>query len=245
MSADCPLIETAIPRRVIHRKIRTRIFWRRLAVVFRVLISRWSAASALAGCLLVPGCSSTGLDQASTALPPDSSSSTLASTVAPTTPTSPVSPSPTATPSPTPTRPKPPKPAVPAANRQDTAAGARATAVYWIEALGYAFATGDTKPMRAISFSNCQSCRNYGGDIDELVRMGGVITAVHPFKLERSAVERASKSTATIAVRYLTGQSHVHIPHKLDKTGAAPGQVRGEIDLTWTSGGWKVNDLYT
>jgi hypothetical protein len=99
--------------------------------------------------------------------------------------------------------------------------------------------------MRAISFSDCKTCANYGDEIDEIIRKGGTITAIHPFKPEASSVERASRSTASINVRYLTGQSRIHIPHEVDKTGVAPGQVRGEIDLTWTSHGWKVNDLYT
>ncbi|MBO0884065.1 MAG: hypothetical protein J2P17_27780, partial [Mycobacterium sp.] len=65
-----------------------------------------------------------------------------------------------------------------------------------------------------------------------------------PFKPEASSIERASKANASIAVRYLTGQSHVHIPHKVDRTGHSPVEVRAKVALTWTSRGWKVNDLY-
>ncbi len=192
------------------------------------------------GCLLVSGCNSGGPDQASTSLPPDSSSSTPASAAGPTTPSSPVSPAPSATPTQSP----PAKPAVPAANKHDTPAGAQATAVYWIEALGYAFATGDTKPMRAISFSNCKTCVNFADPIDEIVRQGGSITAVHPFRPEASSIVRASEANASIAVRYLTGQSHVHIPRKVDRTGHTPVEVRAKVALTWASRGWKVNELY-
>ncbi len=200
-----------------------------------------SAAAVVVGCLLVSGCSSGEPDQASTSLPPESSSSTPATTVVPTTSSSTPSPSPTVTP----TSAKPTKPTLPAANRQDTTAGARATAVYWLKTLGYAFDSGDTKPMRAISFPDCQACANYGDAIDDVIRMGGKITTLHKFRPLTSTVIHASRSTASVAVSYLTGQSRVHYPHKKDQTSDRSVKLRSKMVLTWTSHGWKVNDLYT
>ncbi len=130
-----------------------------------------SAVTVLLCCLVASGCSHDNPDA-----PPDSSSRTATTTVVPTTPSSTASPSPTATP----ISAQPTKPTLPAANRQDTAAGARATAVYWLRTLGYAFDSGDTKPMRAISFPNCQACANYGDAIDDVIRMGGK-TTLHEF----------------------------------------------------------------
>lgn len=129
-------------------------------------------------------------------------------------------------------------------NKHDTPAGAQATAVYWLRALGHGFDTLDSKPMRAIAFSTCQVCANYGDAIDDVAARGGRTTTLHPFRPIHVTVERASKSTATVLVTFRTGQSLVHIANEKDRTSDHSTTVRGKVFLTWTVHGWRVNDLY-
>ncbi len=184
-------------------------------------------------CLALSACNSGHADQAARSSPPKPSSLN-SRTTAPTVPSS------TGL-SPTALKPEPPR--LPAVNEHDTASGARATAVYWLRALGYAFDTLDTTPMRAIAFSNCQACANYGDAIDDVADKHGRMTTLHPFRPVHATVERASKATASVLVTFRTGQSLIHIPREKDQTTDRSTTVRGKVFLTWTVHGWKVNDL--
>lgn len=88
------------------------------------------------------------------------------------------SPTPSATPTPTPTQVyKPadatgpaqnvPVPVLPEVAKTETKEGLEAFARYWYSTLSYAYETGDTKPMEAVSGPGCTSCANVKTEVTE------------------------------------------------------------------------------
>jgi len=58
-------------------------------------------------------------------------------------------------------------PELPEAATTGDAAGAEAFVKHWVDALNYAYQTGDTEPLRAISESGCQTCSDLSDEIEE------------------------------------------------------------------------------
>ena len=58
-----------------------------------------------------------------------------------------------------------PVPVLPEVAKTETKEGLEAFARYWFELLSYSFETGDTKPLEAVSGSNCSFCRGLSENV--------------------------------------------------------------------------------
>jgi hypothetical protein len=81
-------------------------------------------------------------------------------------------------------------PVLPAKAREFSKAGLEAFATYWYSTLGYAFETGDSKPMMAITDDGCVTCENINGPVGKWYQPGGWIVG------GRMAVHSATTSFA-------------------------------------------------
>lgn len=72
-------------------------------------------------------------------------------------------------------------PKIPKAATKKTEQGLKAFTAYWLETMTYAYATGDLKPMKAISGDECTACSNAAEGISQIYTkdgwvVGGAIT---------------------------------------------------------------------
>jgi hypothetical protein len=157
------------------------------------------AALVLAAGLALTGCTHSGA-------PPNAATSP---TAAPTT-SAPVATSAAPTPAPSPVY-KPatangpaqnvPVPVLPAKAKEFSKAGLEAFARYWYSTLGYAFETGDAKPMMAISNPDCKPCTAMKNIVVPWHEEGRWIVGGQMFVLtsESSFVEQSDHSYQAIA----------------------------------------------
>ena len=99
---------------------------------------------------------------------------------------------PSSTPSPQPTRPpRPELPERPAAMDEGTVDGAVAAALHYLELDRYAFATGDTGPLRAMSADSCVYCGEVIDEVDR-ARTDGMLTERDPYEVVASSAVEVS-----------------------------------------------------
>jgi len=75
---------------------------------------------------------------------------------------------------PTPTQPSVAKPQLPAAATTPDAAGAEAFIRYWYELVNYAYASGDSDALLAVSHVDCVGCVGLKENIDTATKVGAV-----------------------------------------------------------------------
>ena len=71
------------------------------------------------------------------------------------------------------TEPVPEPPALPPEATTPDAAGAAAFVRHWFDLANYAYATGNTEPLKAVSEGDCDTCNNIMETIDEQYADGG------------------------------------------------------------------------
>jgi hypothetical protein len=67
-----------------------------------------------------------------------------------------------------------PVPKYPEAAKANTRAGQKAFIEYWLKTYNYAFETGDTKPLEAVSGKDCEFCANSISDVREMHQQKGL-----------------------------------------------------------------------
>ena len=188
------------------------------------------------------GCSSGKSDHPATALPPTGTTSDPV-TVVPPPSTSAVSPTATASASPT-SSPQPAKPVLPAAAQEDTEAGASAVARFWHEALGYAFQTGDTSPLKSVAGAGCEACQNYSSGIDAEVAKGMKYRS-DPSPVVGVQMIKFAATNATVRIAVSAGQVRVYNPRtRTTQLGSKASHVVDDVYLSWEATRWTVRHVY-
>lgn len=113
-------------------------------------------------------------------------------------------PSTATTPSPSSATSSPPVavPQLPEAATVGDAAGAEAFVRHWVDVLNYAYQTGDTAPLDAITLPDCELCEGSAADIENVYRSGGLLEGgVVTVDLVRSPPPDAD-GTVIVSTRY-------------------------------------------
>ena len=196
-------------------------------------------AIALAAGLGLAGCSGGG--------PPTAVGTTPTVSTAPSSAAPPTSQAPTPTPKPvykpaTANGPAQnvPVPVLPAKAKEFSKAGLEAFATYWYSTLGYVFETGDSKPMMAITVSDCSTCAKINGPVGNWYKSGGWISG--GLMVVHSATSSFTKtSNGTYQAILMIQQSPVSY-YKADKsldTAYPPTDTRPDIVVaSYSNGRW-------
>jgi len=163
-----------------------------------------------------------------------------------TSPSAVISPSPTVTPTPTPT-PTPDasvKPERPAAMDEVSAAGAEAVAVYFLQLLPYAFATGDLADYGELSHPDCIFCASAIAQVDEQATAGN------------HSVGGLIEVTSVISAEIDTGRwwsTSIEIIQEPSQTLDSSGQLvedfpetipyRMDLAVVYESGHWSIREV--
>lgn len=184
------------------------------------------ATAALAGILLLSGCSDDGPDAGDPM-----------STWTPTGTIEPSSPSPSAT--------KLPEPVLPSAARAATRAGAAAFVEYYWLLVDYATATGDTRTLGRLAGPKCEGCRGGVASIDNVYEGGGHIESA-PYEVRRIRLDELAPGAnapaliATVTVR--NREQRVFLPGKPTKTSRVVTD-NFVFALLHVNDGWRVDEL--
>lgn len=93
-------------------------------------------------------------------------------------------------------------PELPEAATVGDAAGAEAFVRHWVDVLNYAYQTGDTGPLDAITLPDCELCEGNAADIENVYRSGGLLEGgVVTVDLVRSPPPDAD-GTVIVSTRY-------------------------------------------
>ncbi|MGG5173902.1 DUF6318 family protein [Pseudarthrobacter sp. J1763] len=137
-----------------------------------------------------------------------------------------------------------PLPVLPAVGKTNTKEGAEAFVKYWFALLSYAYETGDTKPVAAVSGPNCAVCSRQIEVVGEMWQdgqwvQGALFEPVTPQKhsvtdagAHQMAVQVLQKE---ITVRNSDGSQH-HAPFPVSNTANV-------ASVEFTQNGWTMTDI--
>lgn len=146
---------------------------------------------------------------------------------------------PTPTPSPTPVV----KPEPPAAMSEPTTDGAIAAATYFLQLTDYAFASGETAPLRSLSADDCKHCAFVVGQVDAMA--DGKYTSEAAPLLVSYSTSNEIRPDEWFSVRLRVNQEFTRIS---DATGAVVDES-GSLDadfvfaISWLGDRWRVEQV--
>lgn len=199
-------------------------------------------AFAVAGSLLLAGCSG------GAPADPGTSSPTAAETT---------SPSPTSTPTPTPSAVyKPadasgpaqnvPVPVLPEVAKTETKEGAEAFTKYWFEQLNYAYQTGDVSAIQAMTSPDCKYCNNIINSLttnyqDERWLAGGKMTV----PAATTTFEKSSDGNYQVVLQVLQDTiTYYQAGGSEFRQATEPSNTGNVLLVAFTNSNWRVNGLH-
>lgn len=151
-------------------------------------------------------------------------------------------PSTATTPSPSSATSSPPVavPQLPEAATVGDAAGAEAFVRHWVDVLNYAYETGDTGPLDAITGSACDLCAQAADSIEATYSTGGHIEGAVTSLVSIASPPPDDDGLVAVSVRYGQAAS-VDVDASGGRTAvdAVPEQNAGFI-LEWADGSWQL-----
>ena len=136
-------------------------------------------------------------------------------------------------------------PAMPPEAQTQTADGAMAFARYYFAVVDYAYASGDTAPLAAISDPDCRSCAGIKRMIDEVVSSSGTFQRGPIAISEISEAGIQPEGWAELMVTYSTPRFR-----RMDDSGAVTLEFPPEVDQRFlmiivpASIGWQMRSLH-
>lgn len=202
-----------------------------------------SGVGVMCAFVAVAACSSGKSEHPATALPPTGTTSDPATVVPPPSTTAASSTAATTSPSPTSST-RPVRPVLSSTAKTDTATGAEAVARFWHEALGYAFQTGDTAPLKSVAGPGCEACENYAAGVDAEVKKGLKYRS-EPLRILDIGLSKFQRSSAVVRVEVVAGQVRLYDPKsRTTKLGSKPHEGTDRVYLSWSSGRWLARHVY-
>lgn len=196
--------------------------------------------------LAVAGCTSDGDPAPSSAAVSSASTSVpVTSAAAPTTSSSSPSPS-VATTGPN-VRPGEKPPVLPGLGRTNSRPGAAVFASYWLSALDWSYATGDTTLVKSLYLSSCRTCATvFVGPLDEVRAKGQKFLGgrVSPNSRRLVSSDETYPSSTVVDVNFDIGAAKIVGPDaRVVRSGPKITNLDWRTWLTWRDGAWRVLDF--
>lgn len=156
-------------------------------------------------------------------------------------PTNTATPPATTTPPPSTTPPRTP-PAAPPTIHEHTDEGAKAAAIFFVEALEHLFNTGDPSSIQAAAIPDCTSCTKITDNVDSLYKSGGHITT-GAYIVDAAAIQENISSTSKILTLQGTRPAHEQFDSsgkQIKTESAAPLQI--SCLMLWDGARWVVEE---
>jgi Family of unknown function (DUF6318) len=139
----------------------------------------------------------------------------------------------------------PAAPKMPPAARKLSSAGAKAFVRYYAVLVNSAWASGDTKELRAVGTTQCDACSAAVHAIERVVRAGGYKhgAAWHPHSLVVISGQRHVAPIVSVSVQVDRGMFR---PAERARTRVIdPSMTLLDFHLLWRQGGWRVGAVTT
>ncbi len=136
-------------------------------------------------------------------------------------------------------------PVRPAAMSKGDEAGAAAAARYYLNAYSYAWNTGDTAPIKAISDEECTFCQREIAQIDEFYSNGYWAKGTYASITNTDSIDRVSDDAADTAIYDVQFHIDEHTPEGYSSKGYESGSRYDTIikfRVQWKENEWQVVD---
>ena len=124
-------------------------------------------------------------------------------------------------------------------------AGAAAAARYYLNAYSYAWNTGDTAPIKAISDEECAFCQREIAQIDEFYSNGYWATGTYASITNTDSIDRVSDDVTDAAIYDVQFHIDEHTPQGYSSKGYESGSRYDTIikfRVQWKESEWRVVD---
>ena len=124
-------------------------------------------------------------------------------------------------------------------------AGAAAAARYYLKAYSYAWNTGDTDPIKAISDEECAFCQREIAQIDEFYSNGYWATGTYASITNTDSIDRVSDDVTDAAIYDVQFHIDEHTPQGYSSKGYESGSRYDTIikfRVQWKESEWRVVD---
>ena len=124
-------------------------------------------------------------------------------------------------------------------------AGAAAAARYYLKAYSYAWNTGDTAPIKAISDEECAFCQREIAQIDEFYSNGYWATGTYASITNTDSIDRVSDDVTDAAIYDVQFHIDEHTPQGYSSKGYESGSRYDTIikfRVQWKESEWRVVD---
>ena len=136
-------------------------------------------------------------------------------------------------------------PVQPAEMSKGDEAGAAAAARYYLNAYSYAWNTGDTAPIKAISDEECAFCRREIAQIDEFYSNGYWAKGTYASITNTDSIDRVSDDATDVAIYDVQFHIDEHTPEGYSSKGYESGSRYDTIikfRVQWKENEWRVVD---
>ena len=136
-------------------------------------------------------------------------------------------------------------PEQPAEMSKGDKAGAAAAARYYLNAYSYAWNTGDTAPIKAISDEECAFCQREIAQIDEFYSNGYWATGTYASITNTDSIDRVSDDVTDAAIYDVQFHIDEHTPQGYSSKGYESGSRYDTIikfRVQWKESEWRVVD---
>ena len=136
-------------------------------------------------------------------------------------------------------------PEQPAEMGKGNEAGAAAAARYYLNAYSYAWNTGDTAPIKAISDEECAFCQREIAQIDEFYSNGYWATGTYASITNTDSIDRVSDDVTDAAIYDVQFHIDEHTPQGYSSKGYESGSRYDTIikfRVQWKESEWRVVD---
>ncbi|WP_456788675.1 DUF6318 family protein [Cellulomonas sp. P5_C5] len=147
------------------------------------------------------------------------------------------------TPTPTPTPTAVAKPERPEAMDEPTTEGAIAAATYFLSLYDYAFSSGDSRPLLAMSAESCEYCTYVDDQIQSMVA-SGYASVREPAEVTHSdSTEIRADEWFRVALRAEQGPLITVAPDGTRTQTSDGGVADFVFAIAWTGDGWRVEGV--
>jgi hypothetical protein len=148
------------------------------------------------------------------------------------------------TPSPEPEQGAAMAPVLPAEAREQTAAGAIAFVRHYFAVVDYAYATGDTAPLAAISDPGCMACAKVKDTINTRITDGGSYQTAATRISDLRVSDTELMDAAEVLAQYSTPATVAIDSNGDTVTRFAPtSDMRASVIVLWLPAGWSTGDF--
>ncbi|MFC5999371.1 DUF6318 family protein [Quadrisphaera sp. GCM10027208] len=137
----------------------------------------------------------------------------------------------------------PAPPEIPAEAKEMTEAGADAFARHWFDVVEYAYATGNTEPLRALAESECEICNASIAEIEERAQQGLITQGLNIEVLTSAAAPGDNRGVVVTMTVRESDSRVVDADGEVQEESPASGQIAVNVYVANAGTEWQLFEI--